>query len=52
MQHKSVQISLPGNPLDCFFPIRFQKTWFLTILKKKTALERFFPNPNAFLRPV
>ena len=35
-------------PLYIFYLIRFQKTWFLTILKKKTALERFFQSERFF----
>ena len=39
--------------IDCFFPIRFQKTWFLTILKKQNYSGTvFFSNTNALLRPI
>ena len=39
--------------IDWFFPIRFQKTWFLTILKKQNYSGTvFFSNTNALLRPI
>ena len=48
MQHKSVQISLPGNPLDCFFSNPFSKNLVFDHFEEKNCSGTFFFQSERF----